>query len=168
MVEVAGTRDLARRGHDVERRPADQVTLSALQHVRASIGVNIPVTRATDPRAILTYLLWDTFDGPLYCGSGMDGVRDADTDTTRLVRRGTRHVAERRRGAGYGTVATGRRVGPRTSSRRSVHALSQRLDDGDGCGRVDRLRLAGSVMANPRAIRTGRQAVRRETWIIRR
>jgi hypothetical protein len=43
-----------------------QVTLSALQHVRASIGVNVPVTqRDANHVQILTYVLWDTFVGPL-------------------------------------------------------------------------------------------------------
>ena len=45
--------------------PQMQLTLSALQHVRASVGVNIPVTeRDANHVQIMAYVLWDTFDGP--------------------------------------------------------------------------------------------------------
>jgi mono/diheme cytochrome c family protein len=68
MIEVAGSRDLesgATTEWDVV--PEFQVTLSALQHVRANVGVNIPVTqRDTRHAQVLAYILWDTFDGPLF------------------------------------------------------------------------------------------------------
>jgi hypothetical protein len=68
MVEVAGSRDLVRGGStDWNVVPQFQLTLSALQHVRANVGVNIPVTqRDTRHAQIMAYVLWDTFDGPLF------------------------------------------------------------------------------------------------------
>jgi hypothetical protein len=67
MVEVTGSRDLVSGAAATwSVVPQMQVTLSALQHVRASIGVNIPVNERDQHHAqILTYVLWDTFDGPL-------------------------------------------------------------------------------------------------------
>jgi len=67
MVEVTGSRDLVSGARAVwSVVPQMQVTLSALQHVRANIGVNVPVTeRDQNHVQILAYLLWDTFDGPL-------------------------------------------------------------------------------------------------------
>lgn len=67
MIELTGSRDLVSGAPNVwSVVPQMQVTLSALQHVRANIGVNIPVTqRDANHVQIMTYLLWDTFDGPL-------------------------------------------------------------------------------------------------------
>jgi mono/diheme cytochrome c family protein len=70
MIELAGTRDLV-SGAPVEWStvPQFQISLSALQHVRANIGVNIPLNeRDTRHAQILAYLLWDTADGPLFTG----------------------------------------------------------------------------------------------------
>ena len=68
MVEVTGSRDLV-GGAPVEWNvvPQFQLTLSALQHVRASLGVDIPLTE-TDTRRpqLLFYVPWDTFDGSLF------------------------------------------------------------------------------------------------------
>jgi mono/diheme cytochrome c family protein len=70
MVGLTGTRDLvsgARVDWDVS--PAVQVSLSALQHVRASVGFNIPLTqRDTRATQLLAYFLWDTADGPFLTG----------------------------------------------------------------------------------------------------
>jgi mono/diheme cytochrome c family protein len=67
MVELTGSRDLvsgAPTSWSVV--PQMQVTLSALQHVRANVGVNVPVNeRDTQHVQLLMYVLWDTFDGPL-------------------------------------------------------------------------------------------------------
>ncbi len=67
MVEVTGARDLVNGAPTLWTViPQMQVTLSALQHVRANVGVNIPVTeRSTNHVQIMAYLLWDTFDGPI-------------------------------------------------------------------------------------------------------
>jgi hypothetical protein len=70
IVDVTGSRDL------VSGAPADwsvvpqfQLSLSALQHVRANVGVNIPLTqRDTRSAQLLAYILWDTADGPLLQG----------------------------------------------------------------------------------------------------
>lgn len=49
--------------------PQMQITLSTRQHVRLDVGARIPVSQ-TDQRAIevMTYLLWDWFDGGLFEG----------------------------------------------------------------------------------------------------
>ena len=68
MVEVTGSRDLV-GGAPVEWNvvPQFQLTLSALQHVRASLGVDIPLTERDARRSqLLFYVLWDTFDGSLF------------------------------------------------------------------------------------------------------
>jgi mono/diheme cytochrome c family protein len=68
MVEVTGSRDLV-GGAPVEWNvvPQFQLTLSALQHVRASLGVDIPLNgRDTRRSQLLFYVLWDTFDGSLF------------------------------------------------------------------------------------------------------
>jgi mono/diheme cytochrome c family protein len=70
IVEVAGTRDLV-SGSPVDWSvvPQFQLSLSALQHVRGNIGVNIPLSqRDTRHAQIMAYLLWDTADGPLFKG----------------------------------------------------------------------------------------------------
>jgi len=70
MIELAGTRDLV-SGAAVEWStvPQFQISLSALQHVRGNIGVNIPLNERDRRHAqILAYLLWDTADGPLFTG----------------------------------------------------------------------------------------------------
>jgi len=70
MVEVTGTRALV-SGAPVDWSvvPQFQVSLSALQHVRASVGVDVPLTqRDTRSTQIVAYILWDTFDGPLFQG----------------------------------------------------------------------------------------------------
>jgi mono/diheme cytochrome c family protein len=47
--------------------PQVQVSLSKLQHVVLSLGVRVPLTARTDRKAqLLTYLLWDWFDGGLF------------------------------------------------------------------------------------------------------
>ena len=70
MIEVAGSRDLT-RGASVDWNvvPQFQLSLSALQHVRAGFGVNVPLTqRKTRDSQIMAYLLWDMADGPLLQG----------------------------------------------------------------------------------------------------
>jgi hypothetical protein len=70
MVEFVGTRDLmsgARNDWDVI--PEFQVTLSKRQHVRANVGVSIPVTDTAGRSAqLMVYVLWDRADGKLYEG----------------------------------------------------------------------------------------------------
>lgn len=70
MIEVGGSRDLM-SGAPTEWNlvPEFQLSLSALQHVRAGVGVNIPLTeRNARSSQIQVYLLWDTFDGPFFSG----------------------------------------------------------------------------------------------------
>jgi hypothetical protein len=70
MVEVLGGRELV-RGEPVlwDVLPEVQVTLSTRQHVRANVGVRVPVNQAsTRSTQILTYLLWDWYEGPFLAG----------------------------------------------------------------------------------------------------
>jgi hypothetical protein len=70
MIELSGSRDLV-SGASVDWNivPQFQLSLSALQHVRAGVGVNVPLTqRNTRNSQIMAYILWDTFDGPLFGG----------------------------------------------------------------------------------------------------
>jgi len=47
--------------------PQAQVSLSKLQHVLVSAGVRVPLTqRDTRQAQLVTYLLWDWFDGGLF------------------------------------------------------------------------------------------------------
>lgn len=65
MLEVMVVRELVGSAHtDVDLAPELQVTLSARQHLRAALGLQVPVTdRATRETAVLAYLLWDWADG---------------------------------------------------------------------------------------------------------
>jgi len=70
MVEVLGKRELA----DGERAiwdvvPQVQISLSTRQHIRFNIGVQLPVNEREGRSAqVLTYLLWDWFDGGFFEG----------------------------------------------------------------------------------------------------
>lgn len=70
MLEVLGARDLeagARAHWDLV--PQMQVSLSKRQHILISAGVRIPVNdRAGRSTQLLTYFLWDWFDGGLLDG----------------------------------------------------------------------------------------------------
>ena len=70
MLEVMAVRELvAGAPTDLDLVPQVQVTLSARQHIRVAVGVQIPVTdRATRETAVLGYLLWDWADGGLTVG----------------------------------------------------------------------------------------------------
>jgi hypothetical protein len=70
MVEVTRT-GLLRGGEDPEWDviPQVQVTLSRRQHVKASLGVAVPVAEtAARPRRLVAYVIWDWFDGGLLDG----------------------------------------------------------------------------------------------------
>lgn len=46
--------------------PQMQVSLSRRRHILGSVGVRMPITeRASRPRELVAYFLWDWFDGPL-------------------------------------------------------------------------------------------------------
>lgn len=70
MVELLGSREVS-TGDDIawDLVPQAQVTLSTRQHVRANLGVRVPIepTRGRDAQVVL-YLLWDWFDGGLHEG----------------------------------------------------------------------------------------------------
>jgi hypothetical protein len=70
MIEVLGARELE-SGASVQWDvvPQFQVTLNTRQHVMANMGVRIPVTDSpARSTMILTYFLWDWFDGGLFDG----------------------------------------------------------------------------------------------------
>jgi mono/diheme cytochrome c family protein len=70
MVELVIDRDFETDARtNVEIVPEMQVTLSRRQHVRANIGVQVPVAN-TEGRGVqvLFYFLWDWFDGRLFDG----------------------------------------------------------------------------------------------------
>jgi hypothetical protein len=70
MVEVVSERDFeagARANIDVI--PQFQVTLNRRQHIRADVGLQVPITnRAGRSKQLVFYLLWDWFDGGLLEG----------------------------------------------------------------------------------------------------
>jgi hypothetical protein len=70
MLEVLGARamaDGAATNWDVV--PQVQITLNARQHVRINAGVRIPATHRQGRSAtVITYLLWDWFDGGFFDG----------------------------------------------------------------------------------------------------
>ena len=49
--------------------PQMQVTLSTRQHIMINVGVRVPVNERDSRRTqVLTYFLWDWFDGGLFDG----------------------------------------------------------------------------------------------------
>ena len=70
MVELTGTRDFIKGAPvDWDVVPQFQLSLSALQHVRMGVGVDIPLTDTrTRYSQIRAYLLWDMYDGTLLQG----------------------------------------------------------------------------------------------------
>jgi mono/diheme cytochrome c family protein len=70
MVELAGAREFT-SGESThwDVVPQVQISLSRRQHILVNVGVQIPVNeREGRPTRILTYLLWDWFDGGLFEG----------------------------------------------------------------------------------------------------
>jgi mono/diheme cytochrome c family protein len=70
MLELLADRDLAHAAvTNLDLVPQAQVTLSRRQHVRANVGVRVPVNHmAGRPLEVSFYLLWDWFDGGLLEG----------------------------------------------------------------------------------------------------
>jgi mono/diheme cytochrome c family protein len=70
MLELLANRDFEKAAAtDLDLVPQIQVTLSQRQHVRASVGVQVPVNHtAGRPVQVAFYLLWDWFDGGLFEG----------------------------------------------------------------------------------------------------
>ncbi|MEO8078048.1 MAG: cytochrome c, partial [Acidobacteriota bacterium] len=70
MLELLVNRDFEKAAAtDLDLVPQMQVTLSRRQHVRASVGVQVPVNHtAGRPVQVAFYLLWDWFDGGLFEG----------------------------------------------------------------------------------------------------
>jgi hypothetical protein len=70
MIEITAAREL-RSGEKAQwdATPLLQVTLSTRQHIMMAVGVRMPLTDA-GPRAtrLMTYFLWDWFDGGLFEG----------------------------------------------------------------------------------------------------
>lgn len=70
MLEVLGARELlAGEKAQWDLLPELQVSLSTRQHVLFNIGVRIPLTNSgSRSTQLLTYILWDTFDGGFFEG----------------------------------------------------------------------------------------------------
>lgn len=70
MVELLGARELeAGRPVQWDAVPQVQITLNQRQHLMINVGVRIPVTGRDERRAtVITYFLWDWFDGGLRDG----------------------------------------------------------------------------------------------------
>jgi hypothetical protein len=70
MVEMLADRDLAKgRKINFDVLPQLQVTLNKRQHIRANVGVRIPVNNTFGrSTAVVFYLLWDIFDGGILDG----------------------------------------------------------------------------------------------------
>lgn len=70
MVELLADRELASgEKTNWDLVPQFQVTLSRRQHVRANVGVRVPVNDfGARPMQVMFYLLWDWFDGGLLEG----------------------------------------------------------------------------------------------------
>ena len=70
MIEIAAAREFesgATTHWDLA--PQLQVSLSRRQHILLNVGIQVPVNdREGRPTRILTYLLWDWFDGGLFEG----------------------------------------------------------------------------------------------------
>lgn len=70
MIELLGNHDL-RAGEvtDWDVVPELQVTLNRRQHVRAALGVQLPINDTLGrPKQVIAYILWDWFDGGLLEG----------------------------------------------------------------------------------------------------
>jgi len=70
IVEVIADRDFVTDARtDVDVTPQFQVTLNRRQHIRANVGLQVPVVNAAGrPKQVVFYLLWDWFDGGLLEG----------------------------------------------------------------------------------------------------
>lgn len=70
MVEFVSSRDLITGATtDWDVIPQMQVTVSKRQHIRADLGVRVPVTNTHDrPIQLMLYFLWDRADGGLFEG----------------------------------------------------------------------------------------------------
>jgi mono/diheme cytochrome c family protein len=70
IVELIGDRELGSGAvTEWDWIPQMQVSLSKRQHILASVGVRLPLTeRASRPRELVAYLLWDWFDGGFFSG----------------------------------------------------------------------------------------------------
>jgi len=70
MLELIADRDLEDGARtDIDLLPQFQVTLNRRQHVRANLGLQVPVSNtAGRSRRVLFYFLWDWFDGGLLDG----------------------------------------------------------------------------------------------------
>jgi hypothetical protein len=70
ILELLGKRDLgAGAVTDWDVLPEFQVTLNRRQHVRAAVGLRLPVNdTASRPKQVIAYILWDWFDGGLLEG----------------------------------------------------------------------------------------------------
>jgi mono/diheme cytochrome c family protein len=70
MVEVLGARELdAGTGSEWDVVPQIQISLSRRQHILVNVGVRVPIDDGAERHPeVLSYFLWDWFDGGLFDG----------------------------------------------------------------------------------------------------
>ena len=70
MIELLGSHDLrSGASTDWDVVPEFQVTLNRRQHVRAAVGLRLPLNDPSSrPKQVIAYVLWDWFDGGLLEG----------------------------------------------------------------------------------------------------
>jgi hypothetical protein len=71
MAEIVTSRPLnaAAATTTVDWIPQLQLALTRRQHILASVGLRLPISdRATRPRELVAYVLWDWFDGGFFTG----------------------------------------------------------------------------------------------------
>jgi mono/diheme cytochrome c family protein len=70
MVELVGARELAAGARALwDTVPQIQISLSTRQHVLLNVGVRVPLNQRQERSAtVMTYLLWDWFDGGFFDG----------------------------------------------------------------------------------------------------
>jgi hypothetical protein len=70
ILELLGAREMVRGEPALwDILPQMQITLSTRQHIRVAGGLRVPINdRANRATQVMTYFLWDWYDGPLFGG----------------------------------------------------------------------------------------------------
>ncbi len=69
MAEIVTSRPINGAATTADWIPQIQFAITRRQHILGNIGLRLPITdRATRPREIVAYVLWDWFDGGLFDG----------------------------------------------------------------------------------------------------
>jgi transposase len=68
MVELLASRAMSRGRDHWDLVPQMQVTLNTRQHIMINAGVRVPLNERRGGHEVVTYFLWDWFDGGLFDG----------------------------------------------------------------------------------------------------